>query len=405
LSSFNDPFDGQILSHYPFGKEALLDAVRVELNILLESGDIVPASKDALNLQGLVHLFQQGVLEGMTSERFIDSVITLLDSQDVNFGPSDFSRRVIPRLADRIRVLCLSQEYDNLLLWSHYSAEHRGGVIQLKLDSDITCFSQAQPIRYCRELPPSGSPADVARGMLGLPLDRSKSAMRQVLSKSEDWAYEKEWRVLVKRDFLDNEFCVTIYPEDIEAIHLGCRMALADKRAVLDLVLERYPNVAVYQAIKDDQAFRLNLIPIHAPRSAATESEDERCRSLTSIYEKCLRLNYRFWNDPTWNDPACEENLAIETLRLEVDLGQHSTLEIRDKFRRLLDELRDTAARVTPAPAGDNITPEMQKAHELRLLKPSAVLYHELRELATIHLKTVGGILPSEEEVSRVQAA
>jgi len=226
LSSFNDPFDGQILSHYPFGKEALLDAVRVELNILLESGDIVPASKDALNLQGLVHLFQQGVLEGMTSERFIDSVITLLDSQDVNFGPSDFSRRVIPRLADLIRVLCLSQEYDNLLLWSHYSAEHRGGVIQLKLDSDITCFSQAQPIRYSRELPPSGSPADVARGMLGLPRDGSKSAMRQVLSKSEDWAYEKEWRVLVKRDFLDNEFCVTIYPEGNRSRPVGFALTL-----------------------------------------------------------------------------------------------------------------------------------------------------------------------------------
>ena len=37
LSSFNDPFDGQILSHYPFGKEALLAAVRVELNRLLNT--------------------------------------------------------------------------------------------------------------------------------------------------------------------------------------------------------------------------------------------------------------------------------------------------------------------------------------------------------------------------------
>ena len=154
VSSFNDPFDGQLYSHHRFGKKELIVSVREEITRLFLSGERVPESESPQPLQLLIQLYQDGKLKGMTADDFIEFASSLLEFQKINFGPSEVERVVIPALADQIRVLCLSEEHDNLLLWAHYTEDHKGGVVRLRSDKGSPYLPLAQPVRYSIDIPP-----------------------------------------------------------------------------------------------------------------------------------------------------------------------------------------------------------------------------------------------------------
>ena len=84
----------------------------------------------------------------------------------------------------RIGVLCLSEVKDSILMWSHYADCHRG--ICLVYDTDNEFFVHAQPVQYQRERPRVN------------PVIHSNEQMLDsaIFTKSEAWAYEKEWRII-----------------------------------------------------------------------------------------------------------------------------------------------------------------------------------------------------------------
>ncbi|MEP6879624.1 MAG: DUF2971 domain-containing protein, partial [Nitrosospira sp.] len=393
--NFNDPFDGQLLSHYKFSKQDLITAFREELTLFLQSGLKFPGRAEMEPFETLVWFYQNSDVT-MTQEEFVNFAVGLLQSKKINLKPSDSERIMISGLANIVRILCLSQEHDNLLLWAHYTEDHSGGIIQLRLDAGSAYLPLSQPVEYSRELPPSGNPKDLARTLLGFSSKSSLLAIqRQLLTKSNHWAYEKEWRIVMKQEFMDENGCAIMRPEDIEAVYLGCRMKLDIKRLILDLIEDKYKNVTVYQAKKDEQEFRLNFIPIRAPFHVGVESPTEKLARMSELYKDCLNMYFRFWNDPYWDvELDVISFLPIDALRLDCKLGQHAPLDIRRIFRLMLDEIEDTVRRTTLLPDHHDISAEMLEVRRNEILRPSALLYQELRNLVDADLQKLGENLP-----------
>lgn len=83
----------------------------------------------------------------------------------------------------QIGVLCLSELKDSILMWSHYADCHRG--VCLVYDTDNEFFVNAQPVRYQRERPRVNPVIHSDEKMLD----------NAIFTKSDAWAYEKEWRI------------------------------------------------------------------------------------------------------------------------------------------------------------------------------------------------------------------
>lgn len=109
-------------------------------------------------------------------------------------------------------VACFTQKMNNLLMWSHYADGHKG----FCLEFDTTLFLiQAQPkykeVIYSNSYPKL-SLLDIKRAP-----DRLYEPLR---TKSKDWTYEEEWRLIMK----EGNLSVKYDPKALTAVYFGCLM-------------------------------------------------------------------------------------------------------------------------------------------------------------------------------------
>ena len=117
----------------------------------------------------------------------------------------------------QVGVLCLSEAHDDILMWSHYADCHRG--ICLIYETNYEFFAHAQPVRYERERPRVN------------PITQSTEQMlhNAIFTKSGDWAYEKEWRILHYRQGVGER---QLPQTSLKAIVLGVALSGNDRSVV-----------------------------------------------------------------------------------------------------------------------------------------------------------------------------
>lgn len=102
----------------------------------------------------------------------------------------------------RFRLLSLCADYKNPLLWSHYSDSHdshRG----VAFEFDAACpdglpFVTAKPVKYRKHVPHAFSQKELVEDALHFNSLRevAQRSMPFLLTKSTEWRYEREWRVV-----------------------------------------------------------------------------------------------------------------------------------------------------------------------------------------------------------------
>lgn len=100
---------------------------------------------------------------------------------------------------DTFGILCLSEKADNILMWSHYSANNTGFVIEF--DENNSFFDQRDKIneirRHVKKVRYSNERPQIT--LLDPNLSNEENIEKWIKDffwvKSSDWAYEKEWRI------------------------------------------------------------------------------------------------------------------------------------------------------------------------------------------------------------------
>jgi Protein of unknown function (DUF2971) len=179
-----------------------------------------------------------------------------------------------------VGVLCLSEVRDSLLMWGHYTDNHRGFVVGF--DSDHPFFSKRKTdqhefgflrrVDYRRERP------SVVLS------DTSSPAWFQ--NKSVEWAYEKEWRItrlLLEADHrIENSafpICLFEFPGDcVLEIILGMRSTPELKRE-MENVISNFPKATLRQAHDDPSEYALYIpkveyLPGSDPKMVKKRSSD-----------------------------------------------------------------------------------------------------------------------------------
>lgn len=90
-------------------------------------------------------------------------------------------------------IFCLTEDCDNILMWSHYAENHSGICLGFEFDLTNSFYVGGDPIRYTWSVryPDEYDPPKFHDD------DPSEFLVKLLTVKSKIWAYEKEWRILV----------------------------------------------------------------------------------------------------------------------------------------------------------------------------------------------------------------
>ncbi|WP_053979998.1 DUF2971 domain-containing protein [Marinagarivorans algicola] len=172
---------------------------------------------------------------------------------------NNFSRPEYHKInAEDLRVLCLTKNPDNLLMWSHYAGQHKGCCFEFDLRYDfeksgLNSGDNWVPMAVCYKADrPQLSP--FAKG-------RMKDA---ILTKSIEWKYEKEWRILRLNNVDSPDNNTVEYPKQfLKCVIIGCNMSPEHKKIIIAAVNKINHDfgvgVKVTQATISEQCYSLNM--------------------------------------------------------------------------------------------------------------------------------------------------
>ena len=93
-------------------------------------------------------------------------------------------------LRTKMGIACLSEAYDSLLMWAHYANNHRGMCVEYELlEFNRQLGFSPVPVVYSDERVSIHTIETLERDIQGL-------FVESLTSKSPEWSYEKEWRII-----------------------------------------------------------------------------------------------------------------------------------------------------------------------------------------------------------------
>lgn len=264
--TFNDPFDVQSGLHFDFDTNTLHGKIidRIEK---LASAPADP-NVDPNDVWGKVvlearkyyptHGFPKDRWLTMTSEHFVSLLQEIKDTQ------KKYQEHWWETLLPSIRVFCVSEERDNLLMWAHYARDHTGAVLELwSLPEEDNPLSVARPVNYVCKPPPFFTESEWLDDFTGIKkLDFSALYKRYAYAKSQHWEYEREWRIWYPlADAGDHDY-VPMKGREFKALYIGCRAKPEFARQATVLAKSLDENIKVYQARKKESLYGLEYTEV-----------------------------------------------------------------------------------------------------------------------------------------------
>ncbi|WP_397473503.1 DUF2971 domain-containing protein [Pusillimonas sp.] len=146
------------------------------------------------------------------------------------------------------RVLCLTGDFDNEVMWGTYADNHQGYVLGFTAASVDSPFHEARPVAYSVDAPIVGSGLDFL--LYGdSPELRKRTVEAVCYTKKQSWSYELEWRLITWRhgevDALYGDYI--FHPEELMSATFGVRAKHELIQSVRTIAQKQYPDLAFYR--------------------------------------------------------------------------------------------------------------------------------------------------------------
>jgi hypothetical protein len=217
---FNDPYDCAL-------KLRIMDLSNKDINKLktfyLQREDVpekVKAELNGKNYSELKSIFQKS---------YEKSIQTQVDSFSKKNG-----------------VCCFTSTNSNLLMWAHYANSYRGYCLEYYTNQDP--FSKIKHVQYTKCIP--------TFDILGFISKPSSNLISNLfVTKSIDWKYEKEWRLLHAE--AGTEY---VYPANsLKAIYFGPRISLQYQEIICLILNGQNPNVEFWNGSLNTKSFCIDF--------------------------------------------------------------------------------------------------------------------------------------------------
>ncbi|SHF56466.1 Protein of unknown function [Marinomonas polaris DSM 16579] len=150
----------------------------------------------------------------------------------------------IKKVIDSYGVFALSERFDNILMWSHYSDSHKGIVFGFELKSDLGFFVTPIKVDYRDQY-----------DELNYFKNPNKSAIDTIKIKSSQWEYEKEIRIYKSKFGL-----YEINKEAIKEVYFGINSSQEDIYEIIGIFESKgLHNVSFYKGEKKHGSFGIDF--------------------------------------------------------------------------------------------------------------------------------------------------
>lgn len=164
----------------------------------------------------------------------------------------------IEKMLARRRIYCLTPKADSTLMWSHYADNHHGICLEFGV-LDNLLFRTAGKVEY-REEYPRWVPCDIN--------DAPGRVMELILTKSSDWSYEEEYRLISidasrSSGFLQLHGDFFRLPDGaLKSVIIGCQ---ADHQTITNLIRHNAPELPIKRVVRSRNAYKLEIVDYFAP--------------------------------------------------------------------------------------------------------------------------------------------
>lgn len=201
IESLAEPYLPKSLFKYRAGISKNMNGVFVDIDALYQQYLWMPNAA-SLNDPYECLLFFQWKDECAEKFGFDKDLVTNSDIPKINSDLDDFAQS----FREKFNIISFSEENSSLLMWSHYANEHKGFCIEYSTNEFKSFFF---PVMYSNKIPNA--------------LENECTVPLSMITKSKDWQYELEWRIVNQYDgFISDGHQ---YPAPMpKAIYLGCRI-------------------------------------------------------------------------------------------------------------------------------------------------------------------------------------
>jgi hypothetical protein len=259
-SLFNDPFDHQVSFEFPYSEKEFSNALAKKMEDVIYGPETFfhhPTlfSKAMLGLREKRNAFsKEEILEII--KRGCDGSAELSQEFQANINS------LITNGLNQSRLLCVSENKENVVMWSHYADSHKGVCIKLNCIEEVdNTLLAARPVEYSENFPVYLDINDQIDHITGERDVKVAQLIKDVAYiKHADWAYEKEWRVHRPHETSEGDY--STWSEDkrvFGSIYLGCRIAPNDAAEIISIAEQKYPKMDIYEARTSTTGFRLNF--------------------------------------------------------------------------------------------------------------------------------------------------
>lgn len=161
------------------------------------------------------------------------------------------------------RVLCLSCEYNNPIMWGHYSKNHSG--ILITFDTALIMVNANEPLSTFME------PVEYKDDMIAIPddflsLDRETQIgviFKNTFRKYTDWQYEKEYRGIVSFDHEENKRYLELAPQCILEVVIGLNCDLETEMTVRNVLAQaEYRHVKLKRSVLNGTRYEMRYLDV-----------------------------------------------------------------------------------------------------------------------------------------------
>lgn len=145
-------------------------------------------------------------------------------------------------------IFCMSEEADNILLWSHYGEFHKGVCLRFDILGDLDTFHFPKKVIYDNNYPQKNYIREYIRN--------SPDLTDALWHKAKDWEYEKEYRV-VKPTFNGLK---KFRQEALTGIIFGCCCPEEKRREIVDKAKEKgFTAVQFMEAKRSETSYHITI--------------------------------------------------------------------------------------------------------------------------------------------------
>ncbi len=261
-SVLNDPFEIRP-TYKPLSTAAFTHEQLTDKNLTLVSKEIfeeelskMPVEIRTLIPEGFIDFFSKSI-----APQAKELAPTILDS----FTPA-ISDGMFSSFDQMIGILSLSERNNDPLMWAHYARSHQG--IVLGLDTESNFFNRRlgdkDDLRHLEKVRYATRPS--------IQVLEIENEHEIFFTKSEEWAYECEWRMLLPLKDADEvvsdggaSIYLFEYPSTcLNEVIFGYNTSDETRSAILSYIFEenQYSHVKVSRIELDNQKSKLNIVEI-----------------------------------------------------------------------------------------------------------------------------------------------